>query len=225
VPVRPASQSPALPVGFPQLGAISTLLEDERGLRCGTERGLWRRAKSWERLGAIQPTVDGRSITVRRLLKATRGDVWAATYSGLYRFRTNGRIDRWTRAQGLAADFITTVSETQDAIWAGTQVELARLRIDPHTGEARIAEHYGRSHGLPGSLTFDVCLWRGGVWAATNQGLARKVLTPNDFADLDTLAERLLDFQYYWEAAAKPFEWKFTRQDLTTLLNKLNTPQ
>ena len=55
--------------------------------------------------------------------------------------------------------------------------------------------------------------------------IQRKVLTPNDFPDLDALTERLLDFQYYWEAAAKPFEWKFTRQDLTELLNKLNTPR
>jgi hypothetical protein len=55
--------------------------------------------------------------------------------------------------------------------------------------------------------------------------IQRKVLTPNDFPDLNTLAERLLDFQYYWEAAAKPFEWKFTRPDLTALLHKLNTPQ
>jgi hypothetical protein len=53
----------------------------------------------------------------------------------------------------------------------------------------------------------------------------RKVLTPNDFPDLNNLAERLLDFQYYWEAAAKPFEWKFNRQDLNELLNKLNTPR
>jgi hypothetical protein len=49
----------------------------------------------------------------------------------------------------------------------------------------------------------------------------RKVLTPNDFPDLKSLAERLLDFQYYWEATARPFEWKFTRQDLTELMNKL----
>jgi hypothetical protein len=34
----------------------------------------------------------------------------------------------------------------------------------------------------------------------------RKVLTPNDFPNLDSVAERLLDFQYYWESAAKPFE-------------------
>jgi len=49
----------------------------------------------------------------------------------------------------------------------------------------------------------------------------RKVLSPNDFPNLDALAERLLDFQYYWEAAARPFEWKFTRQDLAKLLTKL----
>jgi hypothetical protein len=49
----------------------------------------------------------------------------------------------------------------------------------------------------------------------------RKVLSPNDFASLEALAERLFDFQYYWESAARPFEWKFTRQDLATLLTKL----
>jgi hypothetical protein len=50
----------------------------------------------------------------------------------------------------------------------------------------------------------------------------RKVLTPNDFTGLDQLAERLLDFQYYWESTAKPFEWKFTKADLATLLSKLS---
>jgi len=41
----------------------------------------------------------------------------------------------------------------------------------------------------------------------------RKVLSPNDFTGLDALAERLLDFQYYWEAIAEPFQWKFSRRD------------
>ena len=49
----------------------------------------------------------------------------------------------------------------------------------------------------------------------------RKVLSPNDVAGLEALAERLLTFQYYWEEAAKPFEWKFTRQDLADLLAKV----
>ena len=48
----------------------------------------------------------------------------------------------------------------------------------------------------------------------------RKVLTPNDFRDLEDVAERLLNFQSYWEASARPFEWKFTRDDLAKLLDK-----
>ena len=48
----------------------------------------------------------------------------------------------------------------------------------------------------------------------------RKVLTPNDSPNLDALAERLCEFQYYWELIAEPFEWKFTRQDLARLLEK-----
>ena len=53
----------------------------------------------------------------------------------------------------------------------------------------------------------------------------RKVLTPNDFPDLNAVAERLLDFQYYWATTAQPFEWKFTRQNLDDLLVKLSTPR
>src|SRR6266700_3057942 len=49
----------------------------------------------------------------------------------------------------------------------------------------------------------------------------RKVLTPNDFSSLEAIAERLLEFQSYYESIAKPFEWKFTRQDLAQLLSKL----
>jgi hypothetical protein len=52
----------------------------------------------------------------------------------------------------------------------------------------------------------------------------RKVLTPNDFADLDTLEQRLLAFGRRYEQIAEPFEWKFTRQDLDRLLARTNDP-
>ncbi len=47
------------------------------------------------------------------------------------------------------------------------------------------------------------------------------MLTPNDFASLAELEERLLRFQERYEEMAQPFQWKFTRQDLTALLAKL----
>ena len=50
--------------------------------------------------------------------------------------------------------------------------------------------------------------------------IQRKVLTPNDFPNLNAVAQRLFDFQYYWETIAEPFQWKFTRLDLARLLAK-----
>jgi hypothetical protein len=52
--------------------------------------------------------------------------------------------------------------------------------------------------------------------------LQRKVLTPNDFESLSELRERILNFQQLYESIAKPFEWKFTREDLKNILAKLN---
>ncbi len=49
----------------------------------------------------------------------------------------------------------------------------------------------------------------------------RKVLTPNDFASLAEVEDRLLRFQEHYEQAATPFDWTFTRQDLAALLAKL----
>ena len=52
----------------------------------------------------------------------------------------------------------------------------------------------------------------------------RKVLTPNDFPDLDALGQRLLAFGRRYEQIATPFEWKFTRADLDHLTNPLELP-
>jgi hypothetical protein len=49
----------------------------------------------------------------------------------------------------------------------------------------------------------------------------RKVLMPNDFPDLHSLEDHLVRFQAYYETIAKPFEWKFTRNDLARILDKI----
>jgi hypothetical protein len=49
----------------------------------------------------------------------------------------------------------------------------------------------------------------------------RKVLTPNDFASLGAVRERLVRFQEHYVQTAKPFQWAFTRHDHTALLAKL----
>jgi hypothetical protein len=49
----------------------------------------------------------------------------------------------------------------------------------------------------------------------------RKVVSPNDFHTLDEVEARLLDFQQYYEQIATPFEWKFTKDGLNALLERI----
>ena len=49
----------------------------------------------------------------------------------------------------------------------------------------------------------------------------RKLLTPDDFANLDLLAEQLTAFEARYNAAAQPFDWRFSRDDLNQLLDRI----
>jgi transposase len=50
----------------------------------------------------------------------------------------------------------------------------------------------------------------------------RKLLSPNDFTDLDDVVDRLSDFATRYNQTARPFKWKFTTTDLTQLLTRLD---
>ncbi len=49
----------------------------------------------------------------------------------------------------------------------------------------------------------------------------RKVLEPNDFPNLANLARTLNAFEHRWNEIAEPFDWRFTRDDLAALLERL----
>lgn len=55
--------------------------------------------------------------------------------------------------------------------------------------------------------------------------IQRKVIKPADFADLDTLAARLTDFEPRYNATASPFDWRFTRTDLDDLIRRIDAHQ
>lgn len=46
-------------------------------------------------------------------------------------------------------------------------------------------------------------------------------MIPYDFDCFDAAPDRLLGFQAYDQAMAESFEWKFTREDLYLLLERL----
>jgi hypothetical protein len=49
----------------------------------------------------------------------------------------------------------------------------------------------------------------------------RKVIKPANFADLDALEQRLLAFETRYNATASPFNWRYTKNDLTAYLKRL----
>ncbi len=51
--------------------------------------------------------------------------------------------------------------------------------------------------------------------------IQRKVVTPNDFVDLDQITERLAAFEDRYNQTAEPFDWTFTRDDLVRLLARI----
>jgi transposase len=51
--------------------------------------------------------------------------------------------------------------------------------------------------------------------------IQRKVVRPADFADLAALADRLERFEDRYNQTARPFDWRFTRTDLTAMLDRL----
>jgi hypothetical protein len=49
----------------------------------------------------------------------------------------------------------------------------------------------------------------------------QKVLTPNDFPGLGTLSHALMAFVHRYNLTARPFNWKFSADDLTALLRRI----
>jgi hypothetical protein len=66
---------------------------------------------------------------------------------------------------------------------------------------------HSNAPGLPDEIYFSV--------------VQRKVVSPNDFTDLDQIRERLTAFEARYNAVASPFDWRLTRTDLKALLDHL----
>jgi hypothetical protein len=92
-----------------------------------------------------------------------------------------------------------------------------------HRGQASIKRLQGRYENLILVHTPIHASWlnQAEIYSSVVQ---RKVITPNDFPDLNTLEQHLLAFGRRYEQIAQPFEWKFTRADLDRLAHKLDLP-
>lgn len=101
----------------------------------------------------------------RTTLRDRDGNLWIGTLGhGVYLVR-NGRVEHFTRSDGLSNDFVEALLEDREGnIWAGTGNGLDRFR-NPQVARWSTAE------GLTGDLVTLVCASRNGdVWVSSTYG-------------------------------------------------------
>ncbi|WP_327297950.1 hypothetical protein [Streptomyces sp. NBC_01197] len=78
---------------------------------------------------------------------------------------------------------------------------------------------YGRGGAVAFLAAYDVHHAKVEIYFSVVQ---RKVVTPNDFTDLNEVADGLRAFEDLYNATAQPFQGKFTTSDLDDLLVRLD---
>jgi hypothetical protein len=147
----------------------------------------------------------------------------ALTYLAAWDVRTGGVIGRCEATTGKAA-FGRLVDQVmaQDPYRSATRVFWIVDNGSSHRGETAAAELMVRS---PNLIVVHLPLhasWLNQIEIYFSI-LQRKVLTPNDFANLTAVEERLQAFAALYNDTAVPFAWRFTRADLEGRLAELPT--
>ena len=135
---------------------INRLLEDRAGIIwCGTGAGLYRlerAADGWrsQRVDLGFPKENFDSWIIEALMEDAAGSLWVGTSgSGLCRYHTDGRVERFTTAQRLPHNRITALLQDRlGRVWVGTPEGLCRLVSDPSPERPVVARCYTVNDGL-----------------------------------------------------------------------------
>jgi ligand-binding sensor domain-containing protein len=102
------------------------------------------------------------------LLSDRNGGLWIGTQGQGLLHMYEGRVDRFTRADGLSSDIVRSLFEDREGnVWVATDAGLDRFRDLPVT---TISEREGLSHQSVGSVFASK---DGGMWVGTAGGLNR----------------------------------------------------
>ena len=142
---------------------VYAVQEDAAGqLWVGTENGL----RSFD-AGFHRREIGDWHGEVRSLLVDRRGVVWIGTAGGGLWCYKNGRYAAFTKADGLADDFVTALFEDREgSLWVGTRDGLSQI------ADVELPV-YSSAEGLPGGSYHAVAASSGGgLWVATSDGFS-----------------------------------------------------
>jgi len=166
------------PGSSPEDARVAHVEEDTSGnVWCSTDNGVYRVVPKNGRVEFERVPLDLQKSfpTVVTFLTGEGGSVWVATKNGLYRRLQGGRIDRYTKADGLPHDIVTALlSDGTGGMWVATDSGIIRVedvaRWNAGAGAARAPVRTWLA-GTPIRTVFRSS--DGTVWAGLASGLAR----------------------------------------------------
>jgi ligand-binding sensor domain-containing protein/signal transduction histidine kinase len=175
-PARPlfTSYRPRGAVGWD----VSALVEDPDGsIWVGSQLGLFRleRARGSWSLRAIElgmPREPRNMAYANALAIARDGSLFVGAVSGLYHVSRAGRVERYTRRDGLPVDDVRALARAADGrLWVGTALGgVCRLVEEPRAGASVVESVYGPAEGVAKWVGALLPTSGGGVWAPGFEG-------------------------------------------------------
>ena len=163
---------------------ILSILQDRAGVVwCGTRNGLYQveAASDEVKLASVDIGIPARfeSRFIQCLFEDHLGSLWIGTANGLYRRWQDGRVEAYTRRDGLPDNIIQSLLEDREGrIWVGTRFGgLFRLVSEPKPGRNVVARVYSDKDGLPLWINQLFQASDGRLWAGSNVGLIQFVPT------------------------------------------------
>ncbi len=178
--------APAFTVVIPededrQARAVNVLYEDRAGtIWCGTMKHLYRLERHDNRFKLLSVDMGSAGehaaeVYVYDLLEDhSSGSLWIAAANGLFQRRSDGRVEHYTKRDGLPDDVIHDLLEDhQGRLWAATRLGgFFRFVADNSRGSLLVAEVYNKQNGLPTNWVFRLFETADhNFWIATNFGV------------------------------------------------------
>jgi signal transduction histidine kinase/ligand-binding sensor domain-containing protein len=161
--------------------AVTVLLEDRNGtLWCGTQKGLSKLERTNDRvvLRSVDIGIPGEypeQGIISDLLEDQHGSLWIAAPSGLYRRWPDGSAARYTKHDGLPAEYLSDLLEDHEGhLWAGSPLGgFFGFAADSSHAPPVVAVTYTVREGLPANWVFQLFETANHrFWVATGKGLA-----------------------------------------------------
>ncbi len=185
--MRGSGENPLFPVYLPdnpKAKRFNVLYEDGDGqIWAGSSDGLYKLNETGgefqlEFVPLGESLVDWGGVYVRRIIKDRRGALWVGTHAnGLFRLQADGKIERFTTANGLPNNSVTSLLEDRDGrIWAGMREPdtggLCLLKFEADANGSIVERLYTKKDGLPANWIPDLYQASDGkFWVATIRGL------------------------------------------------------